>query len=156
MRGDPRAAAGPSTHPPGTWGLASLSNALRAEGLVLGLDGAGVAVVSGRAAALLMSRTGLDVFWRENRGTDAELDATLLALRRAADSWRTRQQLPLPAPAAVMTEFSTAEAAKRLQCSPQGVRKAIASGRLRARMSGDRYVISEEDLTHFEANRRAA
>ena len=133
-----------------------------AEHLVLGLNGPIVAI-SGRIAALLLARAGLERYHRDHRGEDRELDEALVALKVIAAMWRTAvadcgQDPPSPRQgghSSAVSGWSTRQAAKRLGCSDRTVRWAIANGRLAAKRIGAGWVLDPEEVEHFRARRTA-
>ncbi len=132
------------------------------ERYVHGLHGPCV-VVPARITAVLVTRAGLADYHAQHRGEDPELDAVLVALKVTAAAWRSavadhgNEQTKYPAGAAVSTQWlSTAQAARRLGCSPRTVRWAIAAGRLSAEWVGGGWVLYPADVEHYRARRAAA
>jgi hypothetical protein len=132
-----------------------------AEHLVLGHDGP-VAVVSGRIAALLLARAGLDQYHRAHRGEDPELDSTLVALKVTAAAWRATgtncgTATPPSAPPASPSPawLTTRAVARSLGMTSRAVRKAITVGRLPAQHWAGRWWINPDDVEHLRARRTA-
>lgn len=149
MNDDPRGTRGsrPPPRPP--------------EHYVHGADGP-VVVVPGRVAAWLERHAGLREIRTRRRGIDPEVDAVLVALAVAAAAWRNTAGSPSgterrnPAePAAQSDTMTSQEAADELGCTGRAVRKAIAAGRLHARLVGGRWLVDPEDLAHYRAARAA-
>lgn len=126
------------------------------EHLVHGLDGP-VMIVTARVAAYLLRYAGLDEFYREHRGADAEVDAALAALRLTAWQWQKTvpgtTPAPSPEPPSNSKWLSTGAAAGLLGISDRAVRRAIAEGRLRAEQTGGRWYINRIDIEHYKAGR---
>jgi len=127
-------------------------------GYIVGESGPAV-VVGGRVAAALERYAGLDAFRRQMRGTDPELDNTLLALRMVALAWRTsvtgrREEAPPEAEAASLW-VNTNQAALRLGIGDRAVRLAIQEKRLPAVMVDGRWRITRIDLELYRAARAA-
>ena len=132
------------------------------EHLVFGLNGP-EAVVTGRAAAVLLARTNLGEYSRNHRGDDPEVDSALVALKLAAAGWRERVAdrgnslaSPPSAPAASTQWLSTSQAAERLGCRPRTVRWAITEGRLPAVWMGGCWWLNPEDVEHYRCRRAVA
>jgi Helix-turn-helix domain len=134
-----------------------------AEHLIHGLD-APVVLVSGRVAAWLLSRAGLDEYHRSHRGDDPEVDQVLVALKLAAIAWRerktstdhgTREAGAPPHVAPSPKWFTTAAAARVLGITARAVIKAISVGRLPAVWSAGRWWIDPDDVEHYRAQRAA-
>ena len=134
-----------------------------AEHLVHGLD-APVVIVSGRVAAWLLSRAGLDQYHRAQRGDDPEVDQVLVALKLAAIAWRERntgtdrgtQEAGTPPQATPSPQWlTTTHAARSLGIGTRAVRKAIHTGRLPAQWAGGCWWINPEDVEHYRARRAA-
>lgn len=133
-----------------------------AETYVYGLDGP-VVVVPARVATWLLRRAGLEAYHREHRGIDPEVDAVITALKVADRASRGSVGTdcgtnadPTGSGPADSTWLNTAEVARALGISARGVRKAVATGRLRARQVGGVHVFSPEDVGKFRARRAAA
>ena len=135
-----------------------------AEHLVHGLD-APVVIVSGRVAAWLLSRAGLEEYHRTHRGVDAELDQVVIALKLAALVWRERNTGADPGtrtadttgqPAPSPQWLTTTGAARALGIGTRAVRKAIQGGRLPAQWAGGQWWLDREDVAHYRARRSAA
>ncbi|WIB16278.1 helix-turn-helix domain-containing protein [Curtobacterium sp. MCPF17_050] len=135
-----------------------------ASALVHGTAGP-VVIVSGRVAAFLGRYAGLDDFRVQNRGRDAEVDETLVALRLVAMAWRETRGVGSvdttvrPTPPQPVGESSqgltTAQAAARLGVGAEAVRKAIREERLPAQQIDGRWRITPEAVEHFKAARAA-
>ena len=118
--------------------------------------GGGVVIVPARVAAYLNTYAKLEQFRRDHRGQDAEVDEVLVAFLTSEKAWRSSvlgtrpAALPEPAPNCSLT---TVQAANRLGITDRGVRKAIATGHLKAESVNGRWEISLEQLQHFRATR---
>lgn len=117
------------------------------------------AVVPGRVAALIHSRTNLGQLRAEIRGTSPEVDAVLMALHIAALKWRGSAtgttQDTTPEPVTSSEWLTTEQAAGLAGVSSRAIRKAIQQERLTATEVAGRYRISREDLEHYKAARAA-
>ena len=123
------------------------------ERRVIGVNGPEV-VVPGRVAAYLLRNAGLDVYRREHRGEDPEVDNTLLALTIIALHWRNTatgtRNAAAPELAASSEWLSTNQAATVLGLTERGIRKAIQEHRLQATRVGRTWRISREQLAHYQ------
>jgi hypothetical protein len=120
----------------------------------------GMVIVPARVAAWLTREARLDELRVRTMGTDPEVSAVLVALARAGAEWRSSvlgTSIAEPAePIPSSTPMTTSDVADQLEITERGVRKAIATKRLRAELVGDRWSIAPEALAHFKASRRSA
>lgn len=121
--------------------------------------GGEVVIVPARVAAWLSRHASLDRIRTEVRGTDAEVDAVLVALRVSALYWLTSATgsdvVPEPEVAAPSKRMSTTQAAGRLGITDRAVRLAIAESRLPAEQVAGRWQINRSDVEHYRAARAA-
>lgn len=145
-----------------------MSDVVPPEHRVLGLDGPAV-VVPGSVAAWLCDNAGLNAMRVRVLGRDAEVDATLMAIRMAAVTWKAMKKKEHDARVAEQQRNSTEEPpdlkskvmsttaiADALYVSDRCVRLWITSGQLRARRRGRHWVIDRADFDEFRATRVAA
>jgi excisionase family DNA binding protein len=129
------------------------------EHLVHGIDGP-VVVVSARVCAYLNRYAGLNRFRVDHRGDDTEVDAALFAFRIAELRWREAvtgtKMAAKPELSASSQWLSTTQAAGITGTTDRGIRKAIASGHLKAENVAGRWRIDRENLTHYQTARTAA
>jgi len=128
-----------------------------AEHLIAGLTGP-VVLLSARVAAQL-DRDVLDHYRRNHRGTDREVDETLIAIRIAALLYVGRASVSdpgqnhAPPPATGASWLTVQDAASKLGCSPRSIRRSINNGRLAARRVGPLWLINPTEL-HQHADQR--
>jgi excisionase family DNA binding protein len=124
---------------------------------VHGVDGPAV-VVPARVAAWLERHADLNRIRIEHRGTDAEVDNVLVAMRVVAVKWRlSATGRTAPEVPEVLEEWvSTTQAAEHLGITGRAVRLAIQEGRLTATQVGGKFRLSSEAIAHFQAARRAS
>jgi len=128
------------------------------EHLVHGINGP-VVIISARVCAYLNRYAALEEFRIAHRGTDQEVDNTLVAMALAARTWRssatgTTAAEP-PEPAAPLEWLSTTQAATRLGVTPRAITKAISEKRIQADSIDGKWRISPESLAHYKAHRAA-
>lgn len=128
-------------------------------GYVIGAQGPAV-VVPARVAAWLESKANLSALRVRARGSDAEVDAVLVALRVAALAWRTSATgsdvEPTPEAARGSEQWlSTSKAADLLGITDRAVRLAIREGRLEAVQVAGRWRVSRANVEHYRAARAA-
>lgn len=122
--------------------------------------GAPVVVIPARVCAWLERHAGLNEVRIRERGSDAEVDAVLVAVRLAALTWRTTATgSPLAAKPEAPTDLnqwlSTSQAADIIYITDRAVRLAIREGRLPATLLNGRWRITREDIQHFAAAKAA-
>ena len=120
-----------------------------------------VVIVPGRIAAWLERHADLNTVRVSSRGLDAEADAVLVALRVAALAWRgaaTGSQKPAEpeVPGSSRQWMTTTQAGTRLGITDRAVRLAIQEGRLPATNVDGHWRITNEDIAHFTAAKKAA
>jgi len=120
-----------------------------------------VVIVPGRIAAWLERHADLNSVRVSSRGLDAEADAVLVALRVAALAWRgaaTGSQQPAEPEVTGSSRqwMTTSQAGTRLGITDRAVRLAIQERRLPAENVDGRWRITNEDLAHFTAAKKAA
>jgi hypothetical protein len=129
-----------------------------ATSALIGLAGPAI-VVPARVCSILESQTDLAALRARLRGIDPETSATLQAIRIAATLWRSAASgtpvAPDPEPAGVLDMLPVDEVAMLLELKPRSVRKAAGLGQLRAMKIAGRWLITRDDLRHFEAARAA-
>lgn len=122
--------------------------------------GGPVVIIPARVCAWLERHARLNEVRIQERGSDAEVDAVLVALRLAALTWRTTATgTPVAAKPEAATDLnqwmSTTQAAERLSITDRAVRLAIQEQRLHATNVAGRWRISREDIQHFAAAKAA-
>ncbi|MDQ0865723.1 helix-turn-helix domain-containing protein [Arthrobacter globiformis] len=127
---------------------------------VHGLNGP-VVVIPARVCAWLERYARLNEVRIQERGSDPEVDAVLVAVRLAALTWRTTATgTPVAAKPEVDPDLkqwmSTGQAADKLGITDRAVRLAIQEQRLHANNINGRWRITQEDLQHFTAAKNAA
>ncbi len=117
-------------------------------------------IVPGRVAELIHRKTDLSRLRTDWRGTDAEVDAVLMALHIAALKWRSSVSGTNPTqvaePVACSEWLTTQEASEMLDITPRAVTKAISDKRLPAERAGRAWRIHRDDVEHHLAARDAA
>lgn len=124
-----------------------------AEHLIL----SGGVYVSARVCAYLNRYARLEEFRTAHRGTDPEVDNTLVAFRMAELQWRgaatgTRQP-PEPELARTSEWLSTTQAQVHLRIGARAIRKALSEGRLQGEQVAGRWRITREAIAHYNARR---
>lgn len=130
-----------------------------AEHFIHGVGRGSIVIVPARVWVLL-EQVGLQEIQVTVRGRDPELDQVLTAGHAAANEWRKGADVGTSdavgaVPVSVL-EVGTSEAARRLGIQPRAVRKAIAKGRLAARVSGGVHLVEVESLEQYRETRRAS
>lgn len=124
-----------------------------AEHLIL----TGGVYVSSRVCAYLNRYGGLEDFRLAHRGTDSEVDNTLVAIRMAELAWRgaaTGTRKPAQPELATSSEWlSTSQAEIHLKIGARAIRKALNQGRLQGEQVAGRWRISREAIAHYRANK---
>jgi len=124
-----------------------------AEHLIL----AGGVYVSARVCAYLNRYANLEAFRLGHRGTDPEVDNTLVAFRMAELHWRgtatgTRTAAE-PELARTSEWLSTTQAEVHLRIGARAIRKALTEGRLQGEQVAGRWRVSREAIAHYKAKK---
>jgi excisionase family DNA binding protein len=129
------------------------------EAAIQGLSGP-VSVIEGVEAAALIATFKLDVYSREHRGADRDLDRAIAKLRlcsaahraRAGSDCGTRRVKPADRVPPSGGQLTTRQAGELLHVTDRAVRKAITQGRLRAESFGGRWLIDAEEVSTYRVN----
>ncbi|MBA8847405.1 helix-turn-helix domain-containing protein [Microcella alkalica] len=117
-----------------------------------------VVIMPARVAAVLNRHAKLDEFRLAHRGFDPEVDAVLLAMRRADLQWRVSvtgtSEAAKPELDPQLNWLSTTQVAAITGITDRGVRAAIGRGDLVAECPDGRYRISREELAHWRSRRQ--